>query len=131
MTSTPHRLAPLPGYAERQLVIPKGSVLTDAEVTALLTQADEAKRRGESGITTAAPDPEDGYQIRVPRSAALTRDEAVVILSRANEAKEYRHADLLVTFAEGALVKNWLTLKNQGLSSSPGPWLGGRQIREF
>jgi len=124
--------APLPGYAERTLIVPKGVVLSDDEITAVLTAADARKRGGDRGVTVSDEGP--GYSIAVPTSCALTREEAVIVLTRTIQAKEAGHSDLLLTFADGALVRNWLTLKSRGPGQGPdapiGPEIIGRAARK-
>ncbi|MGH7331390.1 MAG: hypothetical protein ACREKS_01320 [Candidatus Rokuibacteriota bacterium] len=119
----------LPGFPERTLQVPTGCVLSDAEIVDLIRSADQRKRAGDAGVTVA--DAGAGFTVSVPKTCPLTREEAIVILTRANEAKAYQHADLLVTFADAAIVKLWVTLKSRGLGHGQGPWIGGSPLKQF
>jgi|SRR5207249_7247062 len=124
---------PLPA---RRLEIPEGFVVTNVEIKTAIEALNERVARGEPGfridVTKDAP---EFYLIKVPVGATITREDAIVVLTLANRAIEARHADLLISVADGILVKRWLTLKDSRTRtgarfSETAPAVGGVRVRE-
>jgi hypothetical protein len=119
---------PLPA---RRLLIPGGFVITNEEVTRAIEALNGRVARGEVGFDVAQETPE-WYALKVPVGTSLTREEIMIVLELADRAKAHGHADLLLTFSDGRLVKKWTTLKDAQAGagfSTPAPAIGGIRIR--
>lgn len=117
---------PLPA---RVIHVPAGYVLTNEEIGRAIEALNQRVARGEVGFDVARETPE-WYALKVPVGTSLTRDEIVTVVELADRAKRYGHADLLITWSDGVIVKRWTTIKTGGAGDRVDlPAAGGISIR--
>jgi hypothetical protein len=108
-------------------------VLTDKEIVALLTTAEQAKRAGIEP-QFVKDEPATSYTVQMPVGVAISLDDLRIAITRLNDAAALGYSDVTFTFHDGKLVKRgWILDKSDGARAERPATieLGGRKPKEF